>query len=152
MWLWGSSINVILADNIISRSQAVVLWPLDDGAVGPQPNFRVQVLNNQIKLGTVYRHARWQCAAPGSPPAIAGNLRPCETPHGLDPSVVPNVVGPMPGVTIQSSTYNSTRGGAFVNLPLTRGVVIKGNIFEADAGIEFGHVADVCAHSVHIFN
>ena len=30
MWLWGSSINVILANNIISRSQAFVLWPLDE--------------------------------------------------------------------------------------------------------------------------
>lgn len=121
IWLWGSAINVVVADNVISRSQAFVLWPLDDHNAGPQPNFRVQVLNNRIVNGNTYFHARWQCAVPGSPVAAASRLPPCK---GHTPDVVQSGVGRAPGVTIQSGEYNSSRA-EFKNIPLSRGVIIR---------------------------
>lgn len=154
MWLWGSSINVILADNVLSRSQAFVLWPQDEKISptlgdGAQPNFRVQILSNTIESGLTYNHGRWECAVPGSPPAIYGKLPPCgaseQDEDGPREYLQPGVSS-QPGVEIQSCVYNSTRAESeFKNIPLTRGVVMRGNRFLADANIVFGaeSVADV---------
>ena len=146
MWLWGSSINVILANNALSRSQAFVLWPqvekisptLGDGA---QPNFRVQILDNTIETGLTYDHGRWECAVPGSPPAIAGRLPPCGA-NEQDQDGPRDYLQPsasfQPGIMVQDAVYNSTRPEPrFKNIPLSRGVVMKGNLLR-DANIVFG--------------
>jgi arylsulfatase A-like enzyme len=169
MWLWGSSINVILADNVLSRSQAFVLWPQDEkmGTLGPafpfpsdapQPNFRVQVLNNRIATGMTYDHGRWECAIPGSAPSIAGQLPPCaanEIDQDGPREYLQPGAGPQPAITVQSASYNSTSSKPQLkNIPLTRALIIKGNRFESDANIVFGaeSVADVLVEHNAIAN
>jgi hypothetical protein len=147
MWLWGSSINVILANNALSHSQAFVLWPQDEQISaslgdGAQPNFRVQILDNTIVNGMTYDHGRWECAVGGSPPAIAGHLPPCgvneQDQDGPRDYLQPSA-GYQPGILIQEAIYNSTRPQRyFKDIPLTRGVIMKGNHFNADANIVFG--------------
>ena len=126
-FLWGSCLECVIADNVWSRSQAIDLIPLNDHNAGPQPNFRVFVLDNAVRSSMFYRAGYFACGPAPNHLNLGGEGKPC----------LPNQ-SPLVGNSIEFASaisgggerYNSTRlEEHFRNLFLARGLLVRGNTF-----------------------
>ena len=126
-FLWGSCLECVIANNVWSRSQAIDLIPLNDHSAGPQPNFRVFVLDNTVRSSMFYRAGYFACGPAPNHLNLGGEGKPCLPNQN---PLVSNRIDFGNTIIGDSTRYNSTRPEEqFKNIFLARGLLVRGNTF-----------------------
>ncbi len=133
---YGSAADVIVADNVMARSDGIVAWGLTQHGWGWHPVLRCQLLGNSLSAGSGYGErvsgpAAIAVATTGNNEHYAGPLARAVVIRGnsLDDQAIVSVDGSVIDVIIENNTIRDSPLGVRIGKD-PAGVFIRNNTFE----------------------